>query len=81
MQSQHQSYIGLQNFVLPFKLVAHLRDRLQAAAAVACHKINSPWNSPQFSNINGTLRQTSTQNRDYARIMANILHWDHATVR
>lgn len=29
--------IGLQNFVLPFKLVAHLRDRLREAAAVACH--------------------------------------------
>lgn len=37
MQSQHQCYIGLQNFVLPFKLGAHLRDRLRAAAAVACH--------------------------------------------
>lgn len=29
--------IGLQNFVLPFKLVAHLRDRLREATAVACH--------------------------------------------
>lgn len=52
--------IGLQNFVLLFKLVARLRDRLREAAAVACH---TKWIlhgilPPIQQNINGTLRKT-----------------------
>lgn len=57
--------IGLQNFVLPFKLVAHLRDRLL--------QLKSPWNSLPNS---AKYERYPSQNRDYAHIMANISHWE-----